>query len=139
MNKENSRLGRGLSSLLSPNKNKNDIDTNLQSFKSISTSSILANLNQPRNKFSKKELEDLAASLKSQGILQPIVVRKKTEDTFEIIAGERRWRAAQIAGIHEIPALIKEMNDEEALQAASFVTVDSAKFCIPDRQFSVAT
>ena len=68
--------------------------------------------------FEKNELEDLAASIKSQGILQPIVVRKKDEDTFEIIAGERRWRAAQIAGLHEVPALIKEMNDDDVLQAS---------------------
>jgi ParB family chromosome partitioning protein len=68
--------------------------------------------------FLKNELENLAASIKSKGILQSIIVRKKGENSYEIIAGERRWRAAQIAGIHEIPALIKQMNDEEALQAA---------------------
>ena len=60
----------------------------------------------------------MASSIKSKGILQPIIVRKKSEDLFEIIAGERRWRAAQIAGIHEIPAVINQMTDEEAMQAA---------------------
>ncbi|PPR45039.1 MAG: putative chromosome-partitioning protein ParB [Alphaproteobacteria bacterium MarineAlpha5_Bin8] len=115
MNKENSKLGRGLSSLLS---SKKDNQSESKNFKKINTSSIKANSQQPRKRFGKNEIEDLAASIKSQGILQPIVVRQKAENTFEIIAGERRWRAAQIVGLHEIPAIIKEMNDEEALQAA---------------------
>ena len=121
MNKENNKsssgkLGRGLSSLLSPSFDKNNNNNN-ENFKTINISSIVANLQQPRKIFKKNELEDLASSIKSQGILQPIVVRQKNEN-YEIIAGERRWRAAQIAGIHEIPALIKEMSDEDVIQAA---------------------
>ena len=115
MNKENSKLGRGLSSLLSSKKN-NEQDS--KTFKKINISSIIANSDQPRKRFGKEEIEDLAASIKSQGILQPIVVRQKEENTFEIIAGERRWRAAQVVGLHEVPAIIKEMNDDEAIQAA---------------------
>ena len=117
MNKENIKLGRGLSSLLSPsNKRKDDLEEKI--FKLINISSIQANPQQPRKKFAKDELEDLSASIKSKGILQPILVREKNKDMFEIIVGERRWRAAQIAGIHQIPAVIKQMNDEEATQAA---------------------
>ena len=116
MNNENKKLGRGLSSLLSPK--NNNIEGQEKNFKMINTSSIEANPNQPRKKFNKEEIEDLAASIKSQGILQPIVVRPKNQESYEIIAGERRWRAAQIAGIHQIPALIKEMNDYQILQAA---------------------
>jgi len=114
MNQENKKLGRGLGSLLSPNLSTNED----KSLKKINISEIVANLNQPRKNFKNEELEDLASSIKYQGILQPIVVRKLVSGTFEIIAGERRWRAAQIAGIHEIPALIKEMNDDEAQEAA---------------------
>ncbi len=115
MNKENTKLGRGLSSLLSAGKEKQQ-DSKI--FKIISISSIKANLQQPRKRFGKNEIEDLASSIKSQGILQPIVVRKKEENSYEIIAGERRWRAAQLVGIHEVPVIIKEMDDEQALQAA---------------------
>lgn len=73
---------------------------------------------QPRKKFDKEALAELAQSIKENGILQPIVVRKRSAGGYEIIAGERRWRAAQIAGLHEIPALIKTFNDQEALQMA---------------------
>ena len=115
MNKENTKLGRGLSSLLSSGKERQQ---DSKTFKIIPISSIEANLQQPRKRFGKNEIEDLASSIKSQGILQPIVVRKKEENNYEIIAGERRWRAAQLVGIHEVPIIIKEMNDEQALQAA---------------------
>ena len=114
MNKENNKLGRGLSSLLSGDA----INDNKEVLKILNISAINSNKQQPRKKFNEKELEELAASIKSKGILQPIVVRKKTENTYEIIAGERRWRAAQIAGLHEVPTIIKEMSDNEVLQAA---------------------
>ena len=111
---ENKKLGRGLGALLSSGKN----EKNFQNFKLINISEIKANKDQPRKDFKKEELEELASSIKSQGVLQPIVVRKKAEQQYEIIAGERRWRGAQIAGLHEIPALIKEMTDNEAQEAA---------------------
>ena len=114
MNQENKKLGRGLGSLLSPNI-KESVEKNL---KKINISEIIANQNQPRKNFKKKELIELADSIKSQGILQPIVVRPVNSGAFEIIAGERRWRAAQIVGIHEIPCLIKKMTNEEVQEAA---------------------
>ena len=117
MNKESKKLGRGLSSLLSPHTNRID-NLEGETFKLINISSIEANSQQPRNNFAKEELENLSASIKSKGVLQPILVREKNKGLFEIIAGERRWRAAQIAGIHQIPVVIRQMNDEEALQAA---------------------
>lgn len=115
MNKGTSKLGRGLSALLSP---KNEELSTAKNFKLINISSIVSNSNQPRKKFGKNEIEDLAASIKSQGILQPIVVREKDKNIFEIIAGERRWRAAQIAGVHEIPTIINNMSDDEVIRAA---------------------
>ncbi len=115
MNKETSKLGRGLSALLS---SKNEEPSTTKNFKLINISSIFSNSNQPRKNFGKSEIEDLAASIKSQGILQPIVVREKDNERFEIIAGERRWRAAQIAGVHEVPTIIKNMTDEEVIRAA---------------------
>ena len=116
MNIEKNKLGRGLSSLLSSGDNA--LDNAEGSLVVVSTSLVVTNSHQPRKDFKKEELEDLASSIKSQGILQPIVVRKQSENSYEIIAGERRWRAAQIAGIHEIPVVIKNMDDNQAFQAA---------------------
>ena len=113
MNTENKKLGRGLGVLLPSGKNKED-----KSFKFINVSEIQANLNQPRKNFKKDDLEELALSIKSQGILQPIVVRLLPGNNYEIIAGERRWRAAQLAGIHEIPAFIKEIPEDLLNEAA---------------------
>ena len=113
MNLENKKLGRGLDSLLSSESTKDD-----KNFKFINISEIQANQNQPRKNFKKEDLENLASSIKSQGVLQPIVVRLTNNNSYEIIAGERRWRSAQIAGLHEIPALIKNMTDEAVNEAA---------------------
>ena len=117
MNKESNKLGRGLSSLLSPHSNTNDSPGD-KTFKLINISLVEANAQQPRKNFAKEELENLSASIKSKGVLQPILVREKNKDQYEIVAGERRWRAAQIAGVHQIPAVIKQMSGEEAMQAA---------------------
>ena len=73
---------------------------------------------QPRKKFDKESLQELAKSIKENGILQPITVRKRTAGGYEIIAGERRWRAAQLAELHEVPAIIKQISDQDALQLA---------------------
>ena len=113
MNTENKKLGRGLGALLPSGKNKED-----KSFKFINVSEIQANLNQPRKNFKKDDLEELALSIKSQGILQPIIVRLLSSNNYEIIAGERRWRAAQLAGIHEMPAFIKEIPEDLLNEAA---------------------
>ena len=114
MYQENKKLGRGLSSLLSPSDN----NTNIENLKHLNISLLVANKEQPRKKFDKKELDDLAISIKAQGILQPIIVRKKSEDIFEIIAGERRWRAAQIAGLHEVPVLVKQISDRQVVEVS---------------------
>ncbi len=117
-------LGRGLSELManaalseefsSPDPNKAD------SKKQISIELIRPNKNQPRKVFSKKPLEELAASIASKGILQPILVRPdpKVPDLYEIVAGERRWRAAQLAQVHEVPVVIGKFTDLEVLEVA---------------------
>ena len=107
MNLENKKLGRGLGSLLPPSTKKEN-----ESFRYINVSQVQANTNQPRKNFKKEELEELAASIKSQGILQPIVVRRTSNNNYEIIAGERRWRAAQLAGLHEIPVFLKKIEGD---------------------------
>ena len=113
MNEENNKLGRGLSSLFSSNNNYEK-----ENLKHINISQIIPNKDQPRKKFNQKELDELSESIKAQGILQPIVVRKKADNSFEIIAGERRWRAAQIAGLHEVPTIVKQLSDSQVIQAA---------------------
>jgi ParB family transcriptional regulator, chromosome partitioning protein len=83
----------------------------------VAIEKIAANPNQPRQVFDKEPLQELANSIHEKGIIQPLLLRKKGEG-FEIIAGERRWRAAQIAGLKEVPALIKESEDQEVLELA---------------------
>ena len=81
-------------------------------------SSISINPNQPRAVFDPDALESLAASISSLGVLQPVLVRATGSDTFELIAGERRWRASQLAGLTSIPALVRHVDDNHSLQQA---------------------
>jgi ParB family chromosome partitioning protein len=76
------------------------------------------NPDQPRLSFDPDTLNELAASLKEHGVLQPILVRPRPEGRYQLIAGERRWRASKLAGLHEIPALVEEIDDETALEIA---------------------
>ena len=73
---------------------------------------------QPRHHFDQAAIDDLAQSIREKGIIQPLVVRQLSEKTYEIIAGERRWRAAQAAMLHEVPVVVRELNDTEALELA---------------------
>jgi ParB family chromosome partitioning protein len=84
----------------------------------IAVDKLNPNEYQPRQKFNKDTLAELAASIKDKGILQPIIARRHLNGTLEIISGERRWRAAQIAGLHEVPVLIKSVNDQDSLELA---------------------
>jgi len=84
----------------------------------IAIEKIFPNPNQPRQVFEKEPLDELALSIMEKGIIQPLLVRKGEDDTFEIIAGERRWRAAQIAGLKEVPAILKDTEDQELLELA---------------------
>ena len=113
MNQGSSKLGRGLSALLY---NKDDEASNLKGFKMVNITSLQPNKKQPRKKFNTEELEGLANSIKSNGMLQPIIARKTINENFEIIAGERRWRAAQMIGLHEVPVIIKKISDKEVMQ-----------------------
>ena len=106
-------LGRGLSSLIGDN------EIRIPKSK-ISISSIIKNKFQPRKHFEKEALEELTNSIKERGIIQPIIVRKsKTEnEKFEIVAGERRWQAAQNAGLHEVPIVEIDVDDLKSLEFA---------------------
>ena len=106
-------LGRGLSSLLGDSSKK--IETN-----KVSINDLTRNKFQPRKSFSKESLEELSNSIKEQGIIQPIVVRpdKTTDGKYEIIAGERRWLAAQKANLYEVPVVILNVDDLKSLEVA---------------------
>ena len=106
-------LGRGLSSLIGDN----DIKTTKNK---ISISSIIKNKFQPRRYFEKEALEELTKSIKERGIIQPIIVRKSKQESgkFEIVAGERRWQAAQNAGLHEVPIVEIDIDDLKSLEFA---------------------
>jgi len=84
----------------------------------LEVSKIRPNPKQPRHTFDDAGLDELAQSLRTQGLLQPVVVRPLSEGRFELIAGERRWRAAQRAGIHKIPAVVRDVPDEQLLELA---------------------
>ncbi|MCC6276686.1 MAG: ParB/RepB/Spo0J family partition protein [Oligoflexia bacterium] len=84
----------------------------------IDIEKISPNVYQPRRVFSPEKLQELSASIKEKGILQPVVVRKISQDHYEIIAGERRWRAAQAAGLDRIPVILKDVQNQESLELA---------------------
>jgi ParB family transcriptional regulator, chromosome partitioning protein len=109
-------LGKGLSALMGDVPTEN-IQTKSSSEK-IPIHFVYANPSQPRKNFNQELLNELSESIKEQGIIQPILVRKKSEDKYEIIAGERRWRAAQIAKIHEVPVIILNIDDKKSLEFA---------------------
>ena len=106
-------LGRGLSSLIGDSDRKT-------SNQKISISSIVPNKNQPRKMFEKNVLEELTNSIKERGIIQPLIVRKSEDqdNKFELIAGERRWQAAQSAGLHEVPVIVIEADNLKSLEFA---------------------
>ena len=113
MDKIKKGLGRGLSSLIGETK----VETQKNQ---LSISDIIPNKYQPRKIFDENNLEELTNSIKERGMIQPIIVRKSIDDTskFEIIAGERRWLAAQRAGLHNVPVVITEADDLKSLEFA---------------------
>ena len=111
----NKRLGRGLEALITSvgiNNNNNEISSE------IAINLIVPNPYQPRKHFDKDQLEELANSIKENGIIQPLVVRKKSGENYELIAGERRLQAAKLAGLSNVPIVVKEVKDDQLLQLA---------------------
>ena len=109
-------LGKGLSALMGDIPVEN-IQTKSSSEK-IPIHFIYANPSQPRKNFNQQLLNELSESIKEQGIIQPILVRKKADNKYEIVAGERRWRAAQLAKIHEVPVIVLNIDDKKSLEFA---------------------
>ena len=113
MNKEN-KLGMGLGALLSTS-NNNENNNGVQK---INISQIVPNPSQPRKNFKDEELKELSSSIKNQGLIQPIIVKPIDDNQFQIIAGERRWRACQLNGMHEVECVIRDFDETSILEAA---------------------
>ena len=122
-----SRLGRGLAALIGDVGEESAVERP-RAQRRLPTGALRPNARNPRRSFAAAELDELAASLRERGIIQPIVVRplRGVPDNYEIIAGERRWRAAQRAGLHEVPVVVIEATDAEALQLAIIENVQRA-------------
>ena len=104
-------LGRGLDALLGGGDEARPSDA----LRTLPVAQIRPGRYQPRTKMDQQALAELAASIRSQGVIQPLLVRPVERDRYELVAGERRWRAAQMAGLEEVPALVREVPDEAAL------------------------
>ncbi len=112
------RLGRGLAALIGDDTSEDAVVQDIRTLRHMPIELMRASPNNPRKYFADADLDDLAKSIRDKGLLQPIVVRPLSGGEYEIVAGERRWRAAQRAGVHDVPVLIRELNDGEALEIA---------------------
>jgi ParB family chromosome partitioning protein len=106
-------LGRGLDALLSGGKSEKD-----EVMRDLNVTLLKPGKYQPRSHMDEASLNDLASSIKAQGVMQPILVRQLADSSYEIIAGERRWRAAQLAGLTHVPVLVRSVADNAALAMA---------------------
>jgi ParB family chromosome partitioning protein len=113
MAKPNKGLGRGLDALMSAGRSEKD-----DVLRDLSVTLLKPGKYQPRSHMDEDSLKELAASIRVQGVMQPILVRQLPNDSFEIIAGERRWRAAQLAGLNHVPVLVRSVADNAALAMA---------------------
>jgi ParB family chromosome partitioning protein len=118
-------LGRGLDALLATSQSSSQkdresasVDASQSELSKLPIEYLVPGKYQPRKDMSPEALEELASSIRAQGVIQPIVVRKVDENRFEIIAGERRWRASQLAQLDEVPCLVKDVPDEAAVAIA---------------------
>jgi ParB family chromosome partitioning protein len=121
MDQKKRALGRGLSALLESENNGN---TSTQTQATPGGTSLIpvefieSNPFQPRTHFAKEQLDDLSSSIKVHGVIQPITVRRVSKDKYQLISGERRWKASQMAGLEEIPAYVRVANDQSMLEMA---------------------
>ncbi|MBR4774404.1 MAG: ParB/RepB/Spo0J family partition protein [Bacteroidales bacterium] len=110
-------LGRGLGSIL-PDINLESVKPAVDTICTVPVAKVTANPFQPRKEFDEETLEELAQSIRQQGVITPITVRRMPDDTYQLIAGERRWRASQRAGLKEIPAYVRAASDNQMMEMA---------------------
>jgi ParB family chromosome partitioning protein len=120
------RLGRGLAALIGDDTTEEAVVQDVRTLRHVPIEFLHPNPNNPRKHFADSDLEELTRSIQEKGLLQPLVVRQRGSGEYEIVAGERRWRAAQRAGIHEVPVLIRDLSDGEALEIALIENIQRA-------------
>jgi ParB family chromosome partitioning protein len=123
---DHSRLGRGLAALIGDVGEETSVTDSGRKPRRAPIENLRPNPRNPRRMFTDAELDELSDSIRERGIIQPIVVRALQGDNFEIIAGERRWRAAQRAGLHDVPIAVVEANDAQSLEFAIIENVQRA-------------
>jgi ParB family chromosome partitioning protein len=121
--KGSSKLGKGLGSLIPEGLGDENLDvvfgkSSDKKIEMIKLNSIEPNKDQPRRSFNQQALEDLASSIKEHGIIQPLVVIKLSNNQYQIVAGERRYRAAQLAGLNEVPAIVRTLEKQQVIEVA---------------------
>jgi ParB family transcriptional regulator, chromosome partitioning protein len=123
-------LGRGLSALMADVSITPDAAGNPSPVRRadnlVPVERLFPNPNQPRHDFAPDALEDLASSIRTKGVIQPLIVRRRGAEDYEIVAGERRWRAAQMAQLHDLPVIIKDLTDSEVLEIALIENIQRA-------------
>ena len=121
-------LGRGLSALMADVSETETVAAKGPSAADqlVPIERISPNPDQPRKQFVQGDLDDLAASIREKGVLQPLIVRARTDGGYEIVAGERRWRAAQMAQLHALPVIVREFTDIEVLEVAIIENIQRA-------------
>lgn len=123
-------LGRGLSALMADIEptTQADASSRTRSARTLPIDQLFPNPDQPRRQFDADTLDELSRSIRSKGVIQPLIVRPRgaAENQYEIVAGERRWRAAQAAGVHEVPVVIREFSDEDVLEIAIIENIQRA-------------
>src|SRR4051794_8773290 len=111
-------MGRGLAAILSVSQSGDGEGRPEVELRDIPVDLVRPNPGQPRRRFDDEALQALAASVQERGVLQPIMVRPRAGGHFELVAGERRWRAAQLAGLDAVPALVQDRDDASTLEVA---------------------
>lgn len=130
VNKKSRGLGRGLSALMADvteeNTRQAESTGSGQADLFVSIERIFPNPDQPRRDFTPEQLDDLANSIREKGVIQPLIVRRRGADGYEIVAGERRWRASQMAQLHEVPVVVRDYDDTEVLEVAIIENIQRA-------------
>ncbi|WP_439148730.1 ParB/RepB/Spo0J family partition protein [Sulfitobacter sp.] len=119
-------LGRGLSALMADVAETQTVAEQGSAEQYVPIEQISPNPEQPRKRFDTEDLNDLANSIREKGVIQPLIVRRRENGSFEIVAGERRWRASQMAQLHQLPVIIREFTDVEVLEVAIIENIQRA-------------
>jgi ParB family chromosome partitioning protein len=114
---QKTRLGRGLASLIGDRVDEAALGVD-EDRRTVALAALKPGRFNPRRNFAEAQLEELAASIRERGLVQPIVVRPSSGETYEIVAGERRWRASQLANLHDVPVIVRTLSDQEAVEIA---------------------